>query len=129
MPKLSRMQWTHSKSQTKRVVRVIIYFFTVSNKELNLWLLTRTPKGLCVCGGGPLVFSYIRRVGSFMGVQNFKFQYFWGFQQNNYFLGMKILWIFFGVITKLDYIKGLFLCILWSFLRVIVENGDIFWGC
>ena len=37
---------------------------------------------------------------------------------------MKILWIFFGVITKLDYILGLFLCMLGSFLKVIVQNGD-----
>ena len=41
---------------------------------------------------------------------------------------MKILWIFFGVITKLDYISGLFPCILGSFLKVIVQNGDIFLG-
>ena len=32
-------------------------------------------------------------------VQNSEFQYFWGFEK--YFLGgMKIFWIFFGVITK-----------------------------
>ena len=30
--------------------------------------------------------------------------------------------------TKLDYIKGLFLCILGSFLKVIVQNGDIYLG-
>ena len=30
---------------------------------------------------------------------------------------MKILWIFFGVITKLDYIEGSFLCIYGLFLR------------
>ena len=47
----------------------------------------------------------------------------------NIFLDMKILWIFLGVITKLDYIKGLFLCILGSFLKVIVQNRDIFGGC
>ena len=34
-----------------------------------------------------------------------------------------------GVITKLDYILGLFLCILGSFFKVKVLNGDIFWGC
>ena len=31
-----------------------------------------------------------------------------------------------GVITKLDYIKGSFLCILGSFLKVKVQNGGIF---
>ena len=39
---------------------------------------------------------------------------------------MKILWIFFGVITKFDYIKGSFLCILGSFLKVKVQNGGYF---
>ena len=29
--------------------------------------------------GGTLIFSYIRGLGSFWGVQNFEFQYFWGF--------------------------------------------------
>ena len=46
---------------------------------------------------------------------------------------MKILWIFFGVITNLDYIKGSFLCILGSFLKVKVKKGDVFFflggGC
>ena len=51
------------------------------------------------------------------------------FRKLNIFLDMKILWIFLGVITKLDFIKGSFLCILGSFLKVIVQNGDIFWGC
>ena len=38
------------------------------------------------------------------GVQNFEFQYCWVFRKMNIFWGMKILWIIFGVITKLDYI-------------------------
>ena len=41
----------------------------------------------------------------------------------NTFWGMEILWIFLGVITKLDYIEGSFLCILGSFLKVKVQNG------
>ena len=61
-----------------------------------------------------------------------------GFQENEYFFwggggGMKILWIFFflggGVITKFDYIKESFLCILESFLKVKVQNGEFFGGC
>ena len=32
-------------------------------------------------GGGTLIFSYIRRLGSFFGVQNFEFQYFLGFSE------------------------------------------------
>ena len=30
---------------------------------------------VCVWGGGTLIFSYIRRLGPFLGVQNFEFQY------------------------------------------------------
>ena len=32
-------------------------------------------------GGGTLIFSCIHRLGSFFGVQNFKFQYFFGFSE------------------------------------------------
>ena len=41
---------------------------------------------------------------------------------------MKILWIFFlrGVITKLDWFYGSFPCILGSFLKVSVKNGEFF---
>ena len=52
--------------------------------------------------GDTLIFSHIRRLGAFFGVQNSKFQYFWGFSEKLIFLGgMKILWIFLGIITKL----------------------------
>ena len=51
------------------------------------------------------------------------------FRQMNILLGMKILWIFFGVITKLGYIYGSSLCILGSFLKVKVQNGGYFLGC
>ena len=45
-------------------------------------------------GGGTLICSYIHRLGSFFGVQNFEFQYFGGFSEKYFFLGgMKILWI------------------------------------
>ena len=36
--------------------------------------------------------------------------------------------IFWGVITKLDYIKGSFLFILWPFLKLKVQNGECFLG-
>ena len=52
--------------------------------------------------GGTLIFSYMRRRGLFFWVPNFEVQFFSGFQLNVYFWGMKILWIFLGVITKLD---------------------------
>ena len=58
-------------------------------------------------GGGTRTFSYIRRLRSFLGVQNFEFQYFSGFSEKLIFLGgMKIFWIFFGVITKLSKFFG-----------------------
>ena len=61
-------------------------------------------------GGGTLIFSYIRRLRSFVGFQNFEFQYFWGltFQKNEYFLGMKILKIFLSHHKIGLYIKGHF---------------------
>ena len=37
--------------------------------------------------GGTLIFSYIRRLGSFLGVQNFEFQYFWGVSEKKIFSG------------------------------------------
>ena len=72
-------------------------------------------------------FFYKRRLRLFFWVQNFEFQYFRVFfQKNEYFSGTKILWIFFGVITKLAYIKVSFLCILGSFLIGKVQNGGYF---
>ena len=41
-------------------------------------------------GGGTLIFSHIRRLGLFFGVQNSEFQYFLGFsEKNNIFGGYK----------------------------------------
>ena len=55
--------------------------------------------------GGTLIFSYIRMLGSFFGVQNFEFQFFWGgFQKNGYFFGYEDFVEIFWVVTKLDYI-------------------------
>ena len=79
-------------------------------------------------GGGTLIFSYILRLGSFWGVQNFEFQYFWGLSEKLIFLGHEDYMDSFGAITKLDYCLGSFLCILGSFLKVKVQNGGYFWG-
>ena len=38
--------------------------------------------------GGTPIFSYIRRLGAFLGVQNFEFQYFLGFSEKIIFLGV-----------------------------------------
>ena len=53
-------------------------------------------------GEGTLIFSHIRGLGLIFRAQNSEFQYFWGFSKKRIFLGcVNILWIFFGVITKL----------------------------
>ena len=53
-------------------------------------------------GGGTLIFSHIPRLGLFFLVQNSEFQFFWGFQKNEYFFGYEdFADIFWGVITKL----------------------------
>ena len=64
-------------------------------------------------GGGGVLLYFHAYVGSgyFARVQNFEFQYLGGGGGgvSEYFLnifgGMKILWIFYGVITKLDYTR------------------------
>ena len=50
----------------------------------------------------------------------------WGFRNINIYGGMKILWIFWGVTTKLDWFKVSLLCILGSFLKVNAQNENIF---
>ena len=45
--------------------------------------------------GGTLIFLYILRLGSIFWIQNFEFQFIFGFSEKNIFWGMKILWIFF----------------------------------
>ena len=47
-------------------------------------------------GGYSDIFIYV--VSGLFWPQNFEFQYFWDFQTNEDFGGMKILWIFLGII-------------------------------
>ena len=63
---------------------------------------------MCVWGGGggTLVFLCIQRLGSFFGVKNFEFHYFWGFSKKNILGGTKILWIFFGGHHKIGLYLG-----------------------
>ena len=80
--------------------------------------------------GGTLIFSYICRLWLFFwggGVKNFGFQYCLGFSKNEYFWGMKILWIYFLVHHKIELNNGVFLCIVGSFLKIKVQNGVYFW--
>ena len=62
----------------------------------------------CHPRGVTLIFSYIRRLWLFGAGGGFKilnYNIFWGFQKNEYFLGIRIWCIFGGgVITILDYI-------------------------
>ena len=81
-----------------------------------------------VGGGGTLIFSYIHRRGSFWGVQNFEFQYFWGFSDSEYFLGYGDFVDIFGGSSQ-----------NWTIFRVHsmhfrvfskgqgTDRGDIFW--
>ena len=50
-------------------------------------------------GGGTLIFSYIRRLGSFLGFRNLNFNSFWGFQKNEYFWGHHKIGLYLGVIS------------------------------
>ena len=54
-------------------------------------------------GGGTLIFSCIRRLGLFLGVQTFNFNIFWGFWKTEYFWGYEDFVDIFWVIIKLDY--------------------------
>ena len=53
-------------------------------------------------GGGGYGYSDIR-LGSFLGFKVFNFNISGGFQKNEYYLDIKILWIFLGI-TELYYI-------------------------
>ena len=66
-------------------------------------------------GGGTLIFSHILRLELFFWVQNSEFQYYWGFQKNEYFLDMKILRIFFGGSSQ-----------NWAIFRVISMHFRVF---
>ena len=55
------------------------------------------------------------------------FNIFLDFQKNEYFFGYEILWIFFGGHPKIGLVLGVISYILGSFLKVNIQNGDIFW--
>ena len=59
-----------------------------------------------------------------------KFSFFWGggFQKNEYCLGMKILWIFWGGHYKISLYLGVISMHFWVFFKVKVQNGGIFFG-
>ena len=67
-------------------------------------------------GGGTLIFSHIRRLGLFLGVQNSQFQYFFGvFRKMNIFGGYEeFVYIFLGSSQN------------WASLRVISMHFRVF---
>ena len=85
----------------------LFYFIFRSVEQRDI--ITSTPS---------LHYSYVicvRRFGSFFGVQNFKFQYFWGFQKNEKKLGYEdFVDIFFGGHHKF----GLYLGVISMHFRV-----------
>ena len=81
---------------------------------------------LCGClscgrglGGGTLIFSGIRRLWSFFGVQNLNFNIFLSFQKNEYFLGYEDFVDMFWGHHKI----GLYLMVISMHFRVNVQNG------
>ena len=86
--------------------------------------LGRSPPG---GGGGIQIFSYIRWLGSFLGVPNFEFQYFWGFSEKLIFWGMNILWLFFGGSSQnWTIFRGHFIAFCGLLVRSRYIIGDIF---
>ena len=72
--------------------------------------------------GGTLIFSYIRRLGSFFGFKTLNFNIFGGFQKNEYFWGYEdFVDIFWGSSQNWT----IFRC---HFLRARYRMGDIFGG-
>ena len=59
----------------------------------------------------------------YLGLVQFLLKIIWGFQKNEYFWGMKILWILFGGSSQNWTIFGSLLCILGSFLRPVYRMG------
>ena len=69
--------------------------------------LERRPRG----GGGTPIFSYILRLGSIFGVQNFEFQYFGAVSEFFFFWGgvyEDFVDIFCGIITNWTIFSGYF---------------------
>ena len=73
--------------------------------------------------GGTLIFLYIRSLGLFFCVQNFEFQYFWGFSKKKNWGYEDFMDIFLGCHHKI----GLYLGVISMHFRVFhkgkVQNG------
>ena len=91
----------------------------MANLETGIIIIPSSPVGWG--GGGTLIFSKIRRLWLFLGVQHFEFQYFGEFSEDfvDIFGGSSLYWTIF---------RGHF-SILGSFLKIKVQNGGYFLGC
>ena len=83
--------------------------------------------------GGTLIVS-LCRLGPFLGVQNFDFNIFQGFQRNEYVLGYEEIVDIFGVITKLDYFGGHYFkfwgfFLRWEYCFGVLKFQIMFWVC
>ena len=96
-----------------------------SSQRFLLLSFTYLSQG-CTPGGYSDIFIHIRRLGN-VSCSKFWILILLGvFRKMNIILSWKILWIFFGVISKLDYIWGSVLCSLWSFLKAMDKKWNIF---
>ena len=62
-----------------------------------------------------MIFSYIRRRGSFIWFKILNFNIFWVFRKINIFLGMEIFWMFFGGHYKIVLNLGVISLHFWVF--------------
>ena len=68
--------------------------------------------------GGTLIFSYIRRLGPFLGVKFLNFNIFGGFQKNEYFFGYEhFVDIFYGSSQNWTSFRGYLYVLYGLFLR------------
>ena len=70
------------------MVRLMVFRWRADDGPLKVIL----PPQVCVCGGGggTLIFSHKRRLDLFFGgFKILNFNIFWGFQKNEYFLGVR----------------------------------------
>ena len=100
------------------------YFISCLHYQTYLGFSTQKRPGVCpsICrkklvyspggggGGGTLIFLYIHRRGSFFLVQNFEFQYFWGFSEKIIFFGGIFFWGHYKI--------GLYLVVIAMYFRV-----------
>ena len=117
--------------QNKEQIQTPTMGVTINKKSTT----TEPPQNLTIFSmhpfppGGTLIFSYIRRLGPFFWIQNVEFQYYGVFRKNEYFFGYEdFVDIVLGSLQNWANFK-VFLCILGSFLKVNIQNGNIFGGC